>query len=681
MSKNKSNDIKNIEPQVEDQSDADNPEIMRTMQLEDLNLETASSIQGEELLDQVENLIQEDDDLDHSAANPLEHVDAISRRIEELTQSLQQPLNTCDCHDTADRMIAIDARLAKLQNDVNKQTGRSDKLETGLELINAFGNKIESLTDVVKLSAMEDEVQEDYHEDFQQLTSQILDLKRSLEDQPDNAEEFANQTRLIEGLDERLGKLAKQVQDPAPFKDLGKKIDSIANAVESIEPLSGIDKKLESFAQSLTFQDQFAALEERIASLGEDDKSSAQLEEIAQQIDGLTKQVKDLDQLEALEQKLESLASSFQNLEQLDQLNQKIDLMVTSIDPSTQLAEFETQLSTIQQTLSANEPVLELKQQVEKLHDFVKLGALEAEQFDASRINAMAEQITAIGQMLVEQKGSGSSGSGGVPSEQMESLSAKVDALVDWVQSRPAEDAENKGSEELTELMEKFEALQQFVSDKLSAEPAEDQSGEQLQILAGKLDAMNVTLENQSQTPSTFEGEIPDYSDQIQTLAEKIEQTQETVTTLVSTLVPLVESIQNGARVVGNENGEPATDWESQKASILEGYGVEADGEGGESAAEQAAVVTMLDENGQPTSPELESLRSELEEKLRRAEIDISIERAKIHQERRDLEEMQNDLERRQQKIKSHGPQNTSGSEEDGEDGESSGRWSRFMGN
>ena len=155
--------------------------------------------------------------------------------------------------------------------------------------------------------------------------------------------------------------------------------------------------------------------------------------------------------------------------------------------------------------------------------------------------------------------------------------------------------------------------------------------------------------------------------------------TQATVNTLVNSLVPLVQKIESGEMFTAATAASPApaagegADWEQQKKAMLEGY---AEGEeGGEASAPAAAASS-------DSSDDVERMKAELEEKLRRAEIDISIERAKMHQERRDLEEMQNDLDRQQKKIKSHGPapSNTPGEEED-EDGEGGGRWSRFLGN
>ena len=78
------------------------------------------------------------------------------------------------------------------------------------------------------------------------------------------------------------------------------------------------------------------------------------------------------------------------------------------------------------------------------------------------------------------------------------------------------------------------------------------------------------------------------------------------------------------------------------------------------------------------STPELEDLKTQLEEKLRRAEIEISIERAKIHQERRELETIQHDINQQQAKIESQSgePDNDKGDNEEG-----GRRWSRFLGN
>ena len=78
------------------------------------------------------------------------------------------------------------------------------------------------------------------------------------------------------------------------------------------------------------------------------------------------------------------------------------------------------------------------------------------------------------------------------------------------------------------------------------------------------------------------------------------------------------------------------------------------------------------------STPELDDLKTQLEEKLRRAEIEISIERAKIHQERRELETIQHDINQQQAKIESHSaePDKDKGDNEEG-----GRRWTRFLGN
>ena len=79
-------------------------------------------------------------------------------------------------------------------------------------------------------------------------------------------------------------------------------------------------------------------------------------------------------------------------------------------------------------------------------------------------------------------------------------------------------------------------------------------------------------------------------------------------------------------------------------------------------------------------TPELEELKSQLEERLRQAEIEISIERAKLHKERRELETIQNEIHRQQVKLDAEGQPIR-----DTKDGKanktSDGRWSRFLGN
>jgi hypothetical protein len=78
-------------------------------------------------------------------------------------------------------------------------------------------------------------------------------------------------------------------------------------------------------------------------------------------------------------------------------------------------------------------------------------------------------------------------------------------------------------------------------------------------------------------------------------------------------------------------------------------------------------------------SQEIRRLRSKLEDKLRDAEIEISIERARIHRARRDLEQQRVEFERevmRMQNEKSSGKSNSKNNKK-----KDSNRWARFLGN
>lgn len=600
----------------------DNIDSSRAVQLEDLDLGNPVDFKCDELLEDVEDMLSQEKSTETEVdRNPLEHVDAISRRIEALTASLRQPINSCDCHEAAERMIEIDARLARLQNDFKKQSGRGDKLESGLELIDILANRIESLTDVVKLSVMEDEVKEDYNVHFDELKEQLQGLQKSLGDRPDHAEEIAAQTEAVQVLGSRLAEWFEKARQESEFQDLNSRLDEIATANAG----------------------RFDSLENRIQSL---------IDEAGQS-------------------------------EQLDALAEKVDSLTTLVDQSEHFDNLQDQISSLDQTISENDKLTGIHKQLESLSDFVKLGALENDHFDPSRIDDMAEQIKAIGQMLVE----GNTDSGDrQSSEQVAQLNATVESLIETIENNPGSDS-SISDKSAKKLAEKMESLEKVVQDNAGAAGSgESGTSPRIDELSEKLDAVTSLLERRGDSSGSFDGEIPDYNQQIQALAEKLEQTQATISSLAGSLVPLVESLQNGGGVSAASSDDGLSEWEKQKQAILAGYGVSGekpveprDEEEQPAPEPEEAVSEPTDSRPEISTPEIEELRAQLEEKLRRAEIDISIERAKIHQERRDLEEMQSELDRQQAKINTHSSNSDSSGDNDG--GESPGRWSRFLGN
>ena len=605
------------------------------MQMDDLQLDPElDGIDENELLDQVSELLEHNDAADEKQVDdPLKHVTAISQRIELLTQSLRQSEDPCDCHETAARMIDVEAQLARLQQELDRQSGRGARLETGLELLEAFGKQIESLTDHIKLAAL-DAKSEDYSGNFNDLgdslnvlAADLQSVQEQLGGLPDYSGEFAKQMEAMGESHRQLDELSQKTIQPEHFQGMEEKLDSIRQSLVSPETLDRLHEKVDSLTGLLVDNDDATLIRQQLNELKESLLDGQPLQELAGKVDSLTDKFAALDRLDNLEQQLQSLSEQVKNAAPFEAL--------------------ENRLNALSETLQSHEGIDGVSKKLESLTDFVKLGALENEPLDASQISEMAEQINAIGQLLVE-KGV-SADTSGHSSEQFEQLNSKIESLAEIVQLYADRKDSDDGNQPHQELFEKLEAISSRLESQNTASPA-------------------------------WDGELPDYRDQIQQLTDKLDQTQATVDSLVSSLLPLMENLKHANDGGDGVSAADSSSWEQQKKALMAGYesGEPVDLDSEDNPLEQHAspISDSEDQDDAEANPQLEEMKAELEEKLRKAEIEISIERAKIHQERRELEEMQSELDRKQARIDTQKSDDSIDSE--GEAG--GGRWSRFLG-
>ena len=349
----------------------------------------------------------------------------------------------------------------------------------------------------------------------------------------------------------------------------------------------------------------------------------------------------------------------------LNSLGQQMEMLAKQVRLSTEQSDrtYEGHLGCIHAVLK------ELKADIE---------ALKTRSTDTSATDNTTEQITALGQLLVEEFNKLGSGHG--TGQAIDQLSEKISGL------------ENRFDEGLRRFLEESEDSNSVVE------------------MSCKIDALMTMLENRTPSPSATE---VDYRHQIDALTERVAKTQSTLEILVNSInrkLPTVTQQDAKAARQPAATVPPATasvptaaaptvapaspSWEQQKKALLEGYGFESPETEPQTPTQTPAVQAATPDNNpedRPVSipdplpeaeiestPELEDLKTQLEEKLRRAEIEISIERAKIHQERRELETIQHDINQQQAKIESHSgePDNDKGDNEEG-----GRRWSRFLGN
>ncbi|MDG2012121.1 MAG: hypothetical protein P8J33_01355 [Pirellulaceae bacterium] len=362
-------------------------------------------------------------------------------------------------------------------------------------------------------------------------------------------------------------------------------------------------------------------------------------------------------------------------------LGQQMEALAQQVRLSTEQSDrtYEGNLSCIHAVLK------ELKADIE---------VLKSTDTNASAADNTTEQIAALGQLLVEEfdKLGTTHGTG----QAIDLLSKRFNALEERL-AQPIPGVESNSplyemDDRITQLLGTFSNIENRFNEISSPSSEEHEDSSSILEMSCKIDALMALLENRAPTPSTTE---LDYRHQIDALTERVTKTQSTLDSLVTSIKQMMPVVTNQRPAPTTEQPIPAAlpSWEQQKKAILEGYGFDSPESKTQAPlpktqnqptpqdAAEAKLETpapTLSESESETPPELEDLKTQLEEKLRRAEIEISIERAKIHQERRELETIQHDITRQQAKIESH---NVPATNDDGDNEEGGRRWSRFLGN
>ena len=143
-----------------------------------------------------------------------------------------------------------------------------------------------------------------------------------------------------------------------------------------------------------------------------------------------------------------------------------------------------------------------------------------------------------------------------------------------------------------------------------------------------------------------FENVLQDMGEKFSKLVEQSEQSNENTT----------------------ENDEDTSQWEKQKEAMLSKYGIDSDYRetDGSSPPPSTKPASPTEAHKKPTSQpslqdsiehhdsaDIDALKTELNEKLREAEIELSIGRAKISQQQAEIAARQVDLERRSEALES----------------------------
>jgi DNA repair exonuclease SbcCD ATPase subunit len=651
-----------------------------TMQLDDLRLDPPENEQScpqsnpanesdqDQLIGQVSELIEEREACespDHSADAALQHVDAISRRIEALTQSLKLSGDPCQCEETSRRIIEIDARLEQLHQQVRQQAARGDKLVASLQLIESIGTQLDALPDQVQQAARES--QPDLAQNLQPLQQGVEDLSsrlRQIEERPDPAERLDKQSENLTEIGLQLEQLAQQGNQTQWREELVGKLDAIQAKLDQTGDLDHIRSRLDEMQVGIQQID---------------------LQSLAEKLDAIAAHADNHERLAALEEKVGRVTEALQKLEGLAELPGQVEAIGQSAQHSEQLHALENQLNSLQESLHSHEGLQHLARQVEILSDLVQTRATENESRDNSRFDELTEQVRGIGQALADRE------SGQADAGHIDQLAEKLHSLVELLEQKANFGGEGSGllrlDDNVCRLIERFDSFESNVNENGGVEVFDHGSSEQMQDLTGKLEAFARLLENREDLPAAGDGGV-DYDSRLQDMSDKLEQTRQSVDSLVNSMVPLLENL-HGERPE-EQTPDGLGNWEQQKRAILQGYGINTDDEPDLPLTEEASEFEKFEENvpvaevvaepAEVSTPELDELRVQLEEKLRRAEVEISIERAKIHQERRELEELQSELSREKAKIETQNSKASDDDEDDDSKQGTGGRWSRFLG-
>ncbi len=391
------------------------------------------------------------------------------------------------------------------------------------------------------------------------------------------------------------------------------------------------------------------------------------------------------------------------------------------------------QVLSIQESLNSNqsenggsanpELVDQIVQKLEAMEGHLGGGGETSEHLQQflPKLDSLMEQMEFV-QASVEQSGGGGGESNVGP--QLEILTARIDAFQEFLGSYSGGGTDGEGNTELLNRVDQVgERLSAIESTMMSFQLGEGDGGTasfdlfapSFEALTGKLETLQAYVENQPQTSADYDSaSVEQLSQRVEQIAEhlaqqpvsdgegsnhealealssRLAQTESAISCLVNALQPIIERLDSQPLPAANpgEGGEASADdsgessWESQKRAMLQGYGVEYEEEASDSTGDapidhdsadgEHVATSSVGEDGDVDSPEVDNLRAELEEKLRRAEVEISIERAKLLRERHELEQKETDMQREIAKLAEE--------EETNENGESPGRWSRFLGN
>ena len=564
------------------------------------------------------NPSNEDSDALYSPESSFLQIDSIAQRIANLTEDLQQSDSRSDWDSANEKIIAFESELTRLQIEVQKQAQLKNQSQVGNELLGAIGEQLESLTEELRNTASQNN--QYYEGNLGCIHAVLKELKADIET-------FTQQT------------------------NTGDTATALQNLTQQVAATSALTPSVEELIQN-------------VQKIGLDTSTQLTSETLKQHFDSLAAHLPTRNEFENLAAKIESTTDLL-----------KIEAFPENSTDTAQIDELSEQIHALAEWLATT------------------IGKPEEKPDHTDAIQALAEKMDSLEQSIGVQK---------LDSQNEQRLREMDDRL-----------------SQLTGHWTQFEAS---IKETLAAPKDEGKTESIVDEMTKKLDALATQMENQIASASHPEIE---FQAQFEQLSTELAETKSMVNQLTDCIGQLLRADRNQtfsppeptgpspslptneAELTPEADEPPPTEtkiplgspsWEQQKQALLRDHGVKAPIANKtepapsvyepeqESPVNEPEVPVASSSEAQPSTheeaptPELADLKSELEEKLRRAEIEISIERAKLHQERRELETIQNEIHRQQVKIDSQGEPLPN--PKDGESNEQSGRrWSRFLGN
>lgn len=589
----------------------------QNLTLEEFTQQLADNQQ--KMLDQLEQKDNRSANLSTDKIGKLDrHVEKLNKRIESLETSLADAISTLQDHQLVETDSKVRSSLLERLKSIDEKIESRDENSPGVD--SRIDDLFEQFWAHNKLIASSLDHQ----------SKLIKDHTRALGEQKTDFE--LDSKRIMEQLDSAVESVAQEMHDQLAQtsdelqKDLSQLNDSFSSAnQQAASKIDDLDPKFEAIEKSLNekLHDTFDNLETKVS-----DKILTDLIECnAELSDSFAKEINE---------KLEPLTQEFDK--KFNELNDSLDLQ-------KQFSEVEKKTS---DKLAANlkNGLAELQEEIKSNANNTFEGAMDGEQTKALGADLaksleanLIDQLTQSVEEQVSKKlgslkqGKNGQGSAGVP----KSIEKSVKQLGERIEQNDlrTEKMEKSLTESFQFLMEQSEQLCNSVET------------------LGKKEVITVSADSESG--------IESQSSEIQERLSKLEQMMTSTAELMmqqhqnqlNATTRIVEIIEERIDNLPPDEDQSDSDssWEGRKAEVLRKYGLEMESDQTLDELDE----TELDESDTKSNPEPEKsaedqienedlpediieLRKKLEGKLRKAEIEISIERAKIARMTTELE-------------------------------------------